>query len=356
MEEKRILMKGNEAVAEAAVRAGCRFFFGYPITPQNEVPEYLSRRMPEVEGCYLQAESELAAIYQVYGAGAAGRRVMTSSSSCGISLKSEGISYIAAAEVPCVIVDMSRRGPGIGGLQPTQSSYRQATKGGGHGGYRCIVLSPSSVQEAASLMFEAFELADKWRNPVYIYADGLIGQVMEPLVLPEMTNVDELPEKPWALTGKGERKDRNLITSGVPEDKFEYLMFDKYKQIEEEEQRWEEKNLEDAEYVVAAFGSVGRIASTAVDQVRKETGQKIGIIRPITAWPFPKKAFDAIPDTVKGIMVIEANGGQMVEDVENAIKGRFPVYFEHTYGSLIPAAEEIVAMVEKLGTGKEVRW
>lgn len=356
MAEKRILMKGNEAVAEAAVRAGCRYFFGYPITPQNEVPEYLSKRMPEVGGTYLQAESELAAIYQVYGAAAAGVRVMTSSSSCGISLKSEGISYIAAAEVPCVIVDMSRRGPGIGGLQPTQSSYRQATKGGGHGGYRCIVLSPSSVQEAASLMYDAFELADKWRNPVYIYADGLIGQVMEPVVLPEMLDLSTLPEKPWALTGKGERQEKNMVTSGVPDEKFEYLMFDKYKKIEDEEQRWADKYLDDAEYVVAAFGSVGRIAATAVERIRKETGKKIGVIRPITAWPFPKKAFDKIPDSVKGIMVIEANGGQMVEDVVNCVKGKFPVYFEHTYGSLIPAVEEVVPMVSKLGTGKEVLW
>ncbi len=356
MAEKRILMKGNEAVAEAAVRAGCRYFFGYPITPQNEVPEYLSKRMPEVGGTYLQAESELAAIYQVYGAAATGVRVMTSSSSCGISLKSEGISYIAAAEVPCVIVDMSRRGPGIGGLQPTQSSYRQATKGGGHGGYHSIVLSPSSVQEAASLMYDAFELADKWRNPVYIYADGLIGQVMEPVVLPDMLDLSTLPEKPWALTGKGERKERNMVSSGMPEEKYEYMMFDKYKQIENEEQRWVDKNLEDAEYVVAAFGSVGRIASTAVDRIRKETGKKIGVIRPITVWPFPKKAFDKIPDSVKGIMVIEANSGQMVEDVVNTVKGRFPIYFEHTYGSLIPSVEDVVPMVKKLGTGEEVLW
>ncbi len=356
MAEKRILMKGNEAVAEAAVRAGCRYFFGYPITPQNEIPEYLSKRMPEVGGTYLQAESELAAIYQVYGAAAAGKRVMTSSSSCGISLKSEGISYIAGAEVPCVIVDMSRRGPGIGGLQPTQSSYRQATKGGGHGGYRCIVLSPSSVQEAASLMHEAFDLADKWRNPVYIYADGLIGQVMEPLVLPEMRDLNTLPEKPWALTGKGDRKEKNMVSSGVTEEKFEYLMFDKYKQIADEEQRWEERHLDDAEYVVAAFGSVGRISANAVERIRKATGKKIGFIRPITAWPFPAKAFEKLSDSVKGIMVIEANGGQMVEDVVNVVKGKFPVYFEHTYGSLIPSTDEVVPMVEKLGTGQEVRW
>jgi 2-oxoglutarate ferredoxin oxidoreductase subunit alpha len=251
---------------------------------------------------------------------------------------------------------MSRRGPGIGGLQPTQSSYRQATKGGGHGGYRCIVLSPSSVQEAASLMYDAFELADKWRNPVYMYADGLIGQVMEPVVLPEMVDVAALPEKPWALTGKGDRKDRNMVSSGVSEEKFEYLMFDKYKKIEQEEQRWQEKNLDDAEYVVAAFGSVGRIASTAVDRVRKATGKKIGMIRPITIWPFASTPFMNLPDSVKGIMVIEANGGQMVEDVVNVVKGRFPVYFEHTYGSLIPAADEVAVMVEKLGTGQEVRW
>lgn len=355
MAGKKILMKGNEAVAEAAVRAGCRYFFGYPITPQNEIPEYMSKRLPEVGGVFLQSESELAASYQLYGGAATGKRCMTSSSSCGISLKSEGISYIAAAEVPCVIVDMSRRGPGIGGLQPTQSSYRQATKGGGHGGYRCIVLSPSSVQEAANLMVDAFDLADKWRNPVYIYADGLIGQVMEPLVLPEMADIEKLPQHPWALTGKGDRA-RNLVNSGMPEEKFMYLMFDKYKKIEAEEQRWDDKYLDDAEYVVAAFGTVGRIAANAVERIRAKTGKKIGFIRPITLWPFPDKAFAKIPDTVKGIMCVEANGGQMVDDVIMSVKGRFPVYFEPTYGSQMPTTEEVVAMVEKLGTGKEVLW
>lgn len=352
---KKILMKGNEAVAEAAVRAGCRCFFGYPITPQNEIPEYMSKRLPEVGGVFVQSESELAASYMLYGGAASGKRCMTSSSSCGISLKSEGISYIAAAEVPCVIVDMSRRGPGIGGLQPTQSSYRQATKGGGHGGYRCIVLSPSTVQEAATLMADAFDLADKWRNPIYIYADGLIGQVMEPCELPEMVDLAALPAKPWALTGKVDRN-RNLVNSGMPEEKFEYLMFDKYKRIADTEQRWFEKNLEDAEYVVTAFGTVGRIAATAVEKVRQATGMKIGVIRPITLWPFPNQAFEKVAGKVKGIMSIEANGGQMVDDVALAVKGRSPVYFEHTYGSQMPTVDEVVAMVEKLGTGKEVLW
>lgn len=355
MAGKKVLMKGNEAVAEAAVRAGCRGFFGYPITPQNEIPEYLSKRLPEVGGAFVQSESELAASYMLYGGASTGKRCMTSSSSCGISLKSEGISYIAGAEVPCVIVDMSRRGPGIGGLQPTQSSYRQATKGGGHGGYRCIVLSPSSVQEAANMMVDAFDLADKWKNPVYIYADGLIGQVMEPLELPEMRDVSTLPEKGWALTGAKGRA-RNMVNSGVSEEKFEYLMFDKYKRIEEAEQRWVEKNLEDADYIVTGFGTVGRIATTAVERVRQATGLKIGVIRPITLWPFPQKAFDKVAGKVKGIMVVEANGGQMADDVKLAVNGKSPVYFEHTYGSTMPTVDEVVAMVAKLGTGKEVLW
>jgi len=355
MAGKKVLMKGNEAVAESAILAGCRYFFGYPITPQNEIPEYLSRRMRDAGGVFVQSESELSAINMVYGAAASGKRTMTSSSSCGISLKSEGISYIAAAEVPCVIVDMSRRGPGIGGLQPTQSSYRQATKGGGHGGYRCIVLAPSSVQEAADLMHDAFDLADKWRNPVYIYADGLIGQVMEPLTLKDPVDIESLKKHPWAVSGPAGRP-RNMVSSGVSEEKFEYLNKEKYKNIEAEEQRWVDENLEDAEYVVSGFGTVGRIAATAVRRIREKTGKKIGFIRPISVWPFPQKGYDKIPDSVKGILVVEANAGQMADDVKMAINGRVPVYFEGTYGSTMPTVDDVVAMVEKLGTGKEVLY
>ncbi|MGI5840085.1 MAG: 3-methyl-2-oxobutanoate dehydrogenase subunit VorB [bacterium] len=355
MAGKRVLMKGNEAVAEAAVRAGCRYFFGYPITPQNEIPEYLSKRLPEVGGEFLQSESELAAANMLYGGAGAGGRCMTSSSSCGISLKSEGISYIAAAEVPCVIVDMSRRGPGIGGLQPTQSSYRQATKGGGHGGYRCLVFCPSSVQEAADMMQDAFEMAEKYRMPAYVYADGLIGQVMEPLTLKDFVDVDTIAKKPWAVSGPAGRP-RNMVNSGMPEEKYEYFHKEKYPSIEKAEQKWADENLADAEYVVTGFGTVGRIAATAVKKVREKTGKKIGFIRPLLAWPFPQKGYDKIPDSVKGILCIEANGGQMVEDVKQAINGRIPVYFEGTYGSTMPTVDEVEAMIEKLGTGKEVRW
>lgn len=352
MAGKKILMKGNEAVAEAAVRAGCRYFYGYPITPQNEVPEYLSRRLPEVGGAFVQSESELAAANMLYGGAGCGARCMTSSSSCGISLKSEGISYIAAAEVPCVIVDMSRRGPGIGGLAPTQSSYRQATKGGGHGGYRCIVFCPGSVQEAADMMQDAWELAEKYRMPSYIYADGLIGQVMEPVVLKDFVDVAALPKPSWAVRGGT----GNSVSSGMPEDKYDRFHKEKYPSVEAAEQRWIEEGLEDAEYVVTGFGTVGRIAQTAAKIVAEKSGLKIGFIRPLLAWPFPQKGFDRIPDTVKGVLCVEANGGQMADDVKMALNGRIPTFFEGTWGSSMPTVEQVVAMVEKLGTGKEVRW
>jgi 2-oxoglutarate/2-oxoacid ferredoxin oxidoreductase subunit alpha len=344
---KRVLMKGNEAVAEAAIRAGCRYFFGYPITPQNEIPEYLSRELPRYGGKFVQAESELAAINMLFGGAATGKRCLTSSSSCGISLKAEGMSYIAAAELPCVIVDMSRMGPGIGDLTPTQSSYRQATRGAGHGGYRSIVFCPGSVQEAFDMMFDAFELAEKHSIISYIYADGLIGQVMEPVELRDPIDPESLPTPDWALTGIHDRGHANHAHSGTNGEIFERLNKVKYPAIEAAIQRWKDSNLEDCEYVVTGFGTVGRIAEVAVKRVAEATGKKIGFIRPLIAWPFPKKAFDKIPDTCKKVVVIEANNGQMLEDVELTLKGKFDVAFEPTWGSNMPTVEQVVEMLER---------
>jgi 2-oxoglutarate ferredoxin oxidoreductase subunit alpha len=339
-------MKGNEAIAEAAVRAGCRFFSGYPITPQNEIPEYLSRRLPQVGGVFLQSESELAGVYMLYGAAASGKRCMTSSSGNGISLMAEGISYLSGVEMPSVIVDMSRRGPASGGLEPTQSSYNQATKGGGHGGYRCIVLSPSSVQEAVDMIFSAFDLADRWRNPVYIYADGLIGQVMEPLELPAMMDVSTLQQKDWTLHGAENRPPR-MIMPLINDEKFNYLNFEKYKRMENELQQWHESHTEEADYVVTGFGTVGRIIAHAVDRIRRETGFTIGVIRPLSLWPFPKKVYAKAAYQVKSFLVIEANGGQMLDDVKIAVNGKAPVYFEPTFGGNLPTMDEVLSMIRK---------
>jgi len=341
------LMKGNEAVAEAAIRAGCRYFFGYPITPQNEIPEYLSRELPQYGGKFVQAESELAAANMLFGGAATGKRCMTSSSSCGISLKAEGMSYIAAAEVPCVVVDMSRMGPGIGDLTPTQSSYRQATRGAGHGGYRSIVLCPSSVQEAFDMMFDAFELAEKYGIIAYIYADGLIGQVMEPVEMREPIDPATLPTPPWALTGMHGRAAANHVHSGTDAEVFERLNKEKYPKIEAELQRWYDSNLEDCEYVVTGFGTVGRIAEVAVKKHAAATGKKIGFIRPLIAWPFPKKAYAKIPASCKKVIVIEANNGQMLEDVQITLNGKFDVVFEPTWGSNMPTVEQVVEMLAK---------
>jgi 2-oxoglutarate ferredoxin oxidoreductase subunit alpha len=341
------LMKGNEAVAEAAIRAGCRYFFGYPITPQNEIPEYLSRELPRYGGKFVQAESELAAVNMLYGGAATGKRCMTSSSSCGISLKAEGMSYIAAAEVPCVVVDMSRMGPGIGDLTPTQSSYRQATRGAGHGGYRSIVFCPATVQEAFDMMFDAFELAEKYGIISYLYADGLIGQVMEPVELRDPIDPATLPQPEWALSGIHGRDKANHVSSGTNGTVFEYLNKEKYPKIEEELQRWKDANLEDCEYVITGFGTVGRIAEVAAKKVAASTGKKIGFIRPLIAWPFPKKAFDKIPASCKKVIVIEANNGQMLEDVQVTLNGKFDVVFEPTWGSNMPTVEQVVEMIER---------
>jgi len=347
------LMKGNEAIAEAAVRAGCRFFFGYPITPQNEIPEYMSRRLPEVGGCFLQAESEVSAINMVYGAGGAGARVMTSSSSPGISLKQEGISYLVGAEVPCVIVNMMRCGPGLGGIQPAQSDYYQATRGGGHGDYRTCVLAPASVQEAVDLTQTAFDIADRYRNPVMVLGDGLIGQMMEPV---EMDNdyhpAADLTEKTWAANGHVPTDDqpRSIINSLYIEptvlERHCQRLEGKYAQITEKEMRWQEEMLDDAEVVVIAYGTTSRVARSAIRKCR-EQGIKAGMLRPITLWPFPAEAIRKTIPTAKHYLVVEMSAGQMVDDVRLAVNGERPVHFYGRMGGIVPSVGEVVAEIGK---------
>ncbi len=341
------LMKGNEAIAEAAIKAGCRFFFGYPITPQNQIPEYMSKRMPEIGGCFLQAESEVAAINMVYGASGAGPRVMTSSSSPGISLKQEGISYMACAELPAVIVNMVRGGPGLGSIQPAQSDYFQMTKGGGHGDYKLIVFAPDSVQEAVDLTYSAFDTADKYRTPVVILGDGMIGQMMEPVEMPE--EIAELPEKPWATTGcaKGERRIINsLYIEPDVMEKVNLRLQEKYNTIARNETRWEEYFMEDAEMVITAYGTTARIAKKSIKELRK-AGVKAGLIRPITLWPFPAEAINKAAARAKAFLTVEMSCGQMVEDVRLAVNGQAPVEFFGRAGGMIPSWKEIYAAAEK---------
>jgi 2-oxoglutarate ferredoxin oxidoreductase subunit alpha len=346
------LWKGNEAIAEAAIKAGCRYFFGYPITPQNEIPEYMSLRLPQENGVFLQAESEVAAINMVYGAAGSGARVMTSSSSPGISLKAEGISYIAGAELPCVIVNIVRGGPGLGGIQPAQSDYFQATKGGGHGDYRLIVLAPSSVQEAVDLTQEAFDLADLYRVPVMIMGDGMIGQMMEPV---EFKPVEkrELPEKTWATVGtKGQRKPNVINSLFIDPQECEnhnIKLFKKYDEIAAKEVKVEKYNLEDAEIVFVAYGTTARIVKNAINTLAKE-GIKAGLIRPITLWPFPTQAIEeaAAMDSVKALISVEMSMGQMVEDVKIAANGKKPVSFYGRTGGMIPTPAAIVEHAKKV--------
>jgi len=346
------LWKGNEAVAEAAIKAGCRFFFGYPITPQNEIPEYMAMKMPQIDGCFLQAESEVAAINMVYGAAGAGARVMTSSSSPGISLKQEGITYIAGAELPCVIVNMVRGGPGLGGIQPAQSDYFQSCKGGGHGDYRLVVLAPASVQEAVDLTQEAFDIADQYRNPVLILGDGMIGQMMEPVEFTEVKKRN-LSEKTWATVGtKGKRKP-NIINSLFIDpaecEKHNFKLFEKYKEIEKNEVKVETYNLEGAEIVFAAYGTTARIVKNAINSLAKE-GIKAGLIRPITLWPFPAKAFETAAEQagVKAFLTVEMSMGQMVEDVKLSVNGKKPVYFYGRTGGMIPTPKAVAEEAKKI--------
>jgi len=337
------LVKGNEAVGEAAIRAGCRCFFGYPITPQNELPAYMARRMPEVDGVFLQAESEIAAINMVYGAAGAGARVMTSSSSPGISLKMEGISYIAGAELPCVIVNMMRGGPGLGTIQPAQSDYLQATKGGGHGDYKLIVLAPATLQELADLTMEAFDIADRYRNPVMILGDGVMGQMMEPVAFRDPSSSKS--SKTWATTGKRGRDSQNLINSLYldPEEcrRHNLKLADKYHRAAESEQRWEAEQIEDAEYVIVAYGTMARVVQRAVNQMRSD-GHAVGLIRPISLWPFPEAAFEDVVDRARAFLVVEMSNGQMVEDVRLAVNGQAPVEFFGAGGGIIPPYPAVV--------------
>lgn len=345
----RVLMKGNEAIGEAALRAGCTHYFGYPITPQTELSEYLAREMPKRKNCFfMQAESEIAAINMVLGASSAGARVMTSSSSPGISLKQEGISYIAACELPCLIVNMVRGGPGLGNIAPAQCDYFQATKGGGHGDYRLIVLAPNSVQELADLTVEAFDLADKYRNPAMILGDGLLGQMMESVEF-RKSSKNDLSKKPWAIRGAKGRKPNivnSLYLNPMELEKVNLRLQKKYREIEREEKRCEFYKMEDAEFAIVAYGIVSRIAKSVVKEVR-EQGIKVGLIRPITLWPFPHEKISKATDKIKAFLVVELNAGQMVEDVRLAVNGKRPVFFHGRLGGMLPTPQEIIAELKK---------
>lgn len=352
---KKVLMKGNEAIAEAAVLAGCTHFFGYPITPQNQIPEYMSRRMPKTGGTFIQAESEVSAINMVYGAAGAGARTMTSSSSPGISLKQEGISYIACAQLPCVIVNIIRSGPGLGGILPSQGDYFQATKGGGHGDYHLVVLAPSSVQEAADLVAEGFDIADRYRIPVMILGDGMIGQMMEPVEFHER-NERRLPPKTWAANGwRDKSRQRNIINSLYIEAEemaaVNRQLLKKYAEITKNETRVQEIMTDDADYIITAFGTTARIAKNAAVKAR-EIGIKVGVIRPVTLWPFPTEAFAKAAQRVKGMLCVEMNTGQMVEDVKLAVNGKVPVEFYGTTGGFVPTPDAVLAALHKLREGK----
>jgi 2-oxoglutarate ferredoxin oxidoreductase subunit alpha len=338
-------MEGNEALAEAAIRAGCRGYFGYPITPQSEVLEYLADEGRKRGMVVLQVESELAAINMVYGGAGAGARVMTSSSSPGISLMQEGISYIACAELPCLLVNVNRGGPGLGTIQPSQGDYFQATKGGGHGDYHLIVLAPSSVQEMADFVYDGFDLADKYRNPVMILADGALGQMMEKVVFKEYDPKQHEPAKPWATTGKTKDRARNILTSlHIQPEKMEEINLHlqaKYATITSREVRFQQMYTEDADTLVVAYGLMARICHRAVE-IARSRGMKVGLLRPITLWPYPYKALETLAARLKGVLVVELNAGQMVEDVRLGINGKVPVEFFGRMGGMIPSPDDVV--------------
>ena len=353
------LWKGNEAIAEAAIRAGCDCFFGYPITPQSEVPEYMSVHLPKAGGVFVQSESEIAAINMVYGAGGSGKRAMTSSSSPGISLKQEGITYLAGAEVPAVIVNCMRGGPGLGTIQPGQGDYYQATRGGGNGDYRTVVLAPSNVQEAVDFVQEAFDIADEYRNPVMVVMDGLIGQMMEPIEWKEYKRRAST-EKPWAAGGKFGRDHTNIINSLYIEpeacDIHNQHLTVKFNLMAEKEVRYETVNCEDAEIIITSYGTPARIALSAMEVLAAE-GIKVGLFRPITLWPFPEKALHDLAgkDYVKHILDIELSStGQMIDDVRLAVEGQKPISYLGRAGGMMPSVEEMVDAVYK-ALGKEVK-
>ena len=351
--EKRF-MKGNEAIAEAAVMAGCRYFFGYPITPQNEIPEYMSWRLPEVGGAFLQAESEVSAINMVLGAAGAGGKAMTSSSGPGISLKSEGISYIAASNLPCVIVNIMRAGPGLGSIQPSQSDYFQATKGGGHGDYHCIVYTPTTIQQAVDLVQLAFEKAEEYRTPVMILADGLIGQMMEPVVIPEKE--PKAYDKSWATAGwRDKSRQRAVITSlSLQPAELEAMnvrLQEKYNRICEKETLFETYHAEDCDVLAVAYGTVARIVRSVIDEY-KDPDVKIGLFTPLTAWPYPHKQLEACCRGKKAAIAIEMSAGQMVEDVRQSAGALLPVHFYGRMGGVVPTADEIFKAIKKVGEAK----
>ena len=345
------LMKGNEALAEAAIRAGCKGYFGYPITPQSEVLEYLADEGRKRGMIVLQAESEVASINMVYGAAGAGARVMTSSSSPGISLMQEGISYIACAQLPCLIVNVNRGGPGLGTIQPSQGDYFQSTKGGGHGDYRLIVLAPASVQEMADFVYDAFDLADKYRNPVMILADGALGQMMEKVVFRNYVPEEHIPPKPWATVGKTAGRERNILTSlHIQPEKMEQInlgLQEKYKTITRKEIRYELISGDDADYMLVAYGLAARVAHRAVEIARGK-GIRVGLLRPITLWPFPYPKVQELAKRVMGMLVVEMNAGQMVEDVRLGVEGRVPVRFYGRMGGIIPSPDEVVGALESM--------
>lgn len=347
---EKYLMKGNEAIAEAALRAGCKCYFGYPITPQTEVAHYMAKKMPKLGGSFVQAESETAAINMVYGAASTGMRVMTSSSSPGISLKQEGISYIACAELPAVIVNIVRCGPGLGGILPAQGDYFQAVKGGGHGDYKMVVLAPSNVQELYELTVEAFNIADRYRILTMIMGDGILGQMMEMVEFKDEENIVH-QEKTWATTGTKMERDKNVVTSIYIEpevlEQHNLKLQAKYRMIEQNEVRVESYNCEDADIIVVAFGTIARIVSNVIKQAEKE-GIKVGLIRPISLWPFPKEEFEKYAQTPKAFLTVELNAGQMVEDVRLAVNGKKPVHFYGRMGGMIPKEIEILDKIKEI--------
>ena len=349
----KVLMKGNEAIAEAAIHAGCRHYFGYPITPQTEIAAYLAKKMPKIGGTFLQAESEIAAINMVYGVASAGYRVMTSSSSPGIALKSEGLSYLAGADLPSLVVNVQRGGPGLGGIQPSQSDYFQATKAGGHGDFRMIVLAPASVQEMAELTVKGFELADTYRMTAMILADGTMGQMMEPVSLDDLV-VKPAPEKPWATTGTKMQRVHNITNSLslIPEEleKFNFARYERYRTIEENEVMYEEYMMEDAEICIAAFGIAARVSKNAINEARKQ-GIKVGMIRPITLWPFPKEVFRRAADKVNSFISVELSMGQMIEDVRLATECKKPVTLCNRAGGMIPSPDQVLEAIQKAAKG-----
>ena len=347
---EKLLMKGNEVIAEAALRAGCRHYFGYPITPQTEVAHYMAKKMEQIGGTFVQAESEVAAINMVYGAAAAGVRVMTSSSSPGISLKQEGISYSAGAELPMVIIDIVRCGPGLGGILPAQCDYFQMVKGGGHGDYNLIVLAPCSVQEMYELVVDAFNIADKYRNPVVIMGDGYLGQMMEAVEFRDEEPIAKV-EKPWAACGSKLERPHNTITSIYIEadvlEAHNNKLQAKYREVEKNETRVEEYNCEGADVIVTAYGTVARVVKNVIKEAEKE-GIKVGLIRPITLWPFPAESYAKYADKVKGFLCVEMSTGQMIEDVKLAVNGKNTVDFYGRTGGNVPSQDAILAEVRKI--------